>query len=100
MKLLFPLCVFLSFSLQAEYRVYQYSVKLRTSPPNDPISYKKISTLDPVSFIAYNGGRSSVKIDLLRTWMCFGNTGNKKKICPPPASELINELASKTQDLK
>ena len=88
----------LPFGLLAEYRVYQYSVKLKSSPPNDPISYKKISTLDPVSFIAYNGGNSTIKVDLMRTWMCLGNTANKKKICPPPSSVVLNELAKKAEE--
>jgi len=62
-----------SSKLQCEYRVYQYFVfnKLNaaTTPP-----IVNISTLNPSDFIKFHGGRDSVEIKLLRTWMCFGDT--------------------------
>lgn len=74
---------------EATYRVYQYSIKA-TNPYNfDPRNYTVISTLDPVSYLAYHGSRESMQIDLLRSWMCQGYTG-KKKTCLPPLEE-INE---------
>ncbi|MGK0367670.1 MAG: hypothetical protein ACI9QD_000808 [Thermoproteota archaeon] len=77
-------------SVHAEYRVYQYIVK-NLSPnlvdinKNHPII--RTSTLDPVTFVAYNGGKNSVHVDLLRTWKCNGNT-SKKEYCASPYSVL------------
>ena len=47
------------------------------------------STLDPVSFIALNGGNALSKVSLLRTWKCLGYTGGMKPLCPSPDELLI-----------
>ncbi len=50
-----------------------------------------ISSLDPMSYISYNGGSRLVNVDLLRTWICPGHTG-KKEVCPSPYSKLPEEF--------
>ena len=76
--------LFFSFSANAEYRVYQYYVKSKLKLPTDKSGYLVTSTLDPVSYISYHGGNTSLKVDLLRSWMCVGHTGGQKKLCPGP----------------
>lgn len=73
-----------SLTAHAEYRVYQYVVKSRLKAPHAEKGYVVTSTLDPVSYIAYHGGQDSIKVDLLRTWMCMGYTGQGQAICPAP----------------
>lgn len=76
-----------SFKVMAEYRAYQYLIKSKINPSNDELkTYTTIknSTLSPTSFIAYNGGPSTIKIELIHTWMCPGYT-SKKPICKPLA---------------
>ncbi|MEK6624698.1 MAG: hypothetical protein AABY86_07010 [Bdellovibrionota bacterium] len=68
---------------QAEYRVYQYFVKARMYLSYDAQSYMTRSTFDPVSFLAYHGGRDSISVELLNTWICKGHTGGKE-LCPSP----------------
>lgn len=70
---------------QAEYRAYQYIVQ-----SNDPYALATkskpqyiVSTLNPQMYQSYHGGRS-VKIDLLRTWICPGYTGQRLKVCSHP----------------
>lgn len=46
------------------------------------------STLDPVSYTAYNGGNSMLSVDLLRTWICPGYTGGSKATCDSPYGKL------------
>jgi hypothetical protein len=69
-----------SQSLLAEYRVYQYYVQTKlqniTNVPYEVVT----STLDPKSYVAYHGGTESISINLLRSWMCFGNT-SKQDVC-------------------
>jgi len=65
-----------------EYRVFQYYVKSKFKLPYDSEAYLVTSTLDPVSYIAYNGGKDSIKVDLLKTWYCPGDT-SKQEICKP-----------------
>lgn len=64
----------------AEYRVYQYYVQPNSTYPTRAKSTIETSTLDPVSYKAYHGG-SSTKIDLVRTWICPGYTGDGRPPC-------------------
>jgi len=65
---------------QAEYRVYQYYVRTKIANLNSPPATLVTSTLDPKSYAAYNGGSSSIEVNLLRSWVCLGDT-SKKPIC-------------------
>jgi len=67
----------------AEYRVYQYSVTNLNRINNQTTPQIAISTLDPISYVAYHGGSQSIKIDLLDSWMCRGNT-SRNKYCRSP----------------
>lgn len=69
----------------AEYRVYQYTVKARNPFSMDQKSHVVTSTLDPQSYLAYHGGANTLKIDMVRSWMCYGDTSNKE-VCLPPIS--------------
>ena len=75
--------VFWSGAGRAEYRVFQYLVKSKHFIPRDNRPYMVTSTFDPVTYLAYHGGESSLHIELLRTWMCYGDT-SLKKYCNPP----------------
>lgn len=82
-----------SFYSHAEYRVYQYVIKNKiVSAQDQSNSHVVISTLNPVSYVAYNGGSSLVSIDLLRTWMCPGDTSYRKNICNSPYGKLPEEV--------
>lgn len=71
---------FFSLNLFAEYRVYQYyahsKIQNLTNAPYEIIT----STLDPKSYLAYHGGAESIELNLLRSWMCVGNT-SKQEVC-------------------
>lgn len=89
--ILIGLTCLLPLSVMAEYRVYQYSVKSKLQMPRDQKAYIVTSTLDPTSYLSYNGGNEALKIDLMRTWTCKGYTGNGKEICSPPEEAIRNE---------
>lgn len=76
----------------AEYRVYQYIVKSKRGAPHPEKGYIVTSTLDPVSYVAYHGGDTSIKVDLLRTWMCKGYTGAGKPLCESPQKRAQKEM--------
>ena len=71
-SLIFTLPVF------GEYRVYQYYVRSKIKNINPSDAQIVTSTLDPVSYAAYNGGKLSVEVNLLRSWVCVGNTSHKE----------------------
>ena len=87
-NLIFSIFLFLPRQAQAEYRVYQYFVKSKFNLPQDKEGHLVTSTLDPVSYIAYHGGRQSIEVDLLRTWVCKGHTGYFKDFCESPLDKL------------
>jgi hypothetical protein len=92
-KLLVLTILTVTTTAQAEYRVYQYIVKNKISTSNDqPNGHVIISTLDPRSYVSYHGGRSSIEVDLLRTWMCAGDTSYRKKICNSPYGSLPKDV--------
>lgn len=83
--ILFSLLIILMMETSnAEYRVYQYSVKYRKLYEVDTRPNLVTSTLDPVSYVAYHGGRETVLVDLLRSWTCKGYTGKFRAYCPSP----------------
>ena len=81
---------FLSFHALGEYRVYQYIVKNNLPSQQTGSPLIRISTLDPVSFKAYHGGDQTISVDLMRTWICPGNTGRNKDICASPYEKALN----------
>lgn len=88
-KILFITFLF-SLSIQAEYRVYQYIVTNKVQSASDENNSNFIrSTLDPVTYLAYHGGAKLVEVELLRTWICPGYTGNGKDLCASPYSKSL-----------
>lgn len=92
-KLALTSLIFMSASANAEYRVYQYVVKARAPFSINQKSYMVTSTLDPQSYLAYHGGESTLKIDLIRTWMCKGNTSHQE-YCESPYSQMKRAVSS------
>ena len=88
MKTLTLLILTFTSNAFAEYRAYQYVVtnKIQTSldQPNSKIT---LSTLDPISYVAYHGGTTLINVELMRTWICPGDTAGKE-ICPSPYTTL------------
>lgn len=75
--------IILAFSFSpafGEYRVYQYYVRPKIQNLNSSKAELVTSTLNPISYAAYHGGKSAVEVNLLRSWVCLGNT-SKKPIC-------------------
>ncbi len=97
-KLALTFLIILSHSAGAEYRVYQYVVKARNPFSIDQKSFMVTSTLDPQSYLAYHGGRSTLMIDLIRTWMCKGNT-SRQEYCESPYSQMQRELSEEQKGI-
>jgi hypothetical protein len=68
-------------SLSAEYRVYLLNLQL-LKDKNKMI----ISTLDNIQFPGWYRGIRVEKIDLLDSWVCFGDTSGFKPPCDKPVS--------------
>lgn len=71
---------FMPIQAFSEYRVYQYIVKTKIKNLTNTNSEIVTSTLNPVSFIAYHGGKDSLEVNLLRSWQCMGDT-SKQQVC-------------------
>ena len=90
--LITTLLIAFSFQALAEYRVYQYVVTNNIDHIDSPKNNIITSSLDPTSYMAYNGGSTVLSIDLLRTWICPGNTGQRKDTCESPYKKLTKEI--------
>ncbi|MEC7276019.1 MAG: hypothetical protein VXV96_06845 [Bdellovibrionota bacterium] len=90
---LFFLCMVVFQSAHAEYRVFQFAIKAKNPFSLDQKSHIVTSTLDPQSYLAYHGGTETLSIDLMRTWMCRGDTSGQR-ICSPPVmqNETLTEV--------
>ena len=73
-----------------EYRVYQFYVKPVYQIQKDEKSYIVTTTMNPTTYLTYHGGRTSISIDLLRTWTCKGYTGLRKELCKSPSRQVAN----------
>jgi len=95
------LTIFSCFSALAEYRVYQYQVRSRFPTDYESEPHIVTSTLDPVSYLAYHGGETSLKVDLMRSWTCEGHTGNFADYCAGPLERAVasenNEQTAQVQ---
>jgi hypothetical protein len=69
----------------AEYRVYQYMIRDNKRDVSSVVS----SSLAPQSFVAYHGGSSNMKVDLIKTWRCMGDTSGHTPLCLPPESKMV-----------
>jgi hypothetical protein len=76
-KALLILLTLVTTPVFGEYRVYQYYVRSKVQNINSPNAQIVTSTLNPISYAAYNGGKLSVEVSLLRSWVCMGNTSHQ-----------------------
>lgn len=91
--MIFAIIVHLIISnAHAEYRVYQYYVRSKVQNLNPTTPTLVTSNLDPKSYIAYHGGRDSIEISLLRSWLCFGNTAKSPYCTISEGKELSEEI--------
>lgn len=90
-SLILVFTVFLSLPAFGEYRVYQYYVRSKTQNINPGNATLVTSTLNPTSYAAYHGGKLSVEVNLLRSWVCMGNTSGQDICSMSDGRELTTE---------
>lgn len=61
----------------SEYRVYQYWVKSKSREKAELIT----TSLDPKAYLAYYGKENETSINLMRSWICYGDTGGHQAPC-------------------
>lgn len=76
-----------------EYRVYQYYVRTKVSNINPSNATLVTSTLDPISYAAYHGGKASLEVNLLRSWMCMGHTA-RQGFCTMSEGQELKDVAA------
>lgn len=77
---LFALTLLLSLiplGANAEYRVFQYWVKTKSREKAELIT----TSLDPKAYLAYYGNEKETSINLMRSWICYGDTGGHQTPC-------------------
>jgi hypothetical protein len=81
----------LPYVVRAEYRAFQYLIK------SDTFTNTITSARSPQAFKAYHGGPSNLEVNLLKTWICPGYTGQFKPICPSPESQIVEQLKERAK---
>jgi hypothetical protein len=72
----------------AEYRVYEYLVTNKNITNGGPRSSVKLSSYPITTFYSVNGGRKSIDVSLLRTWVCPGDTSQFQQYCKSPLQRI------------
>lgn len=88
----FILALLYSTQAYSEYRVYQYYVRPKIQNLVPVGAELVTSTLDPLSYVAYHGGKDSVEVNLLRSWQCMGNT-SREQVCSISEGKELNGAA-------
>lgn len=83
MKKVALLLFFLSLTSQAAYRVFQLKI-ISYDEKNRPKKQNKVlTTLDPYQYENYHGGFGRMKVEMIDTWFCPGDT-HAKTYCKKP----------------
>lgn len=98
MRKVLTVLTFLSINSMAEYRAYQYYIRPKVDKNQEVKAYLVTSALDPVSYNSYYGGSTSIEVDLLRTWICPGDTSRHKEICRSPYKKYLDALKKQTSE--
>ncbi len=67
-------------SAWAEYRAYELEVFDRTTQ----MSEKIITSFSPADYVLTHGGPDRIGIIIRASWICYGDTSRRKKVCPVP----------------
>lgn len=88
MKKWLTLCLLFSFSSEAAYRVFQLKV-ISYDEKNRPKKENKVlTTLDPYQYENYHGGFGRMKVEMVDTWFCPGDT-HSKDFCKKPKNKSL-----------
>ena len=68
---------------KASYRVYQLKLRHYDQTAKKKINQIVLSALDPVQYESFHGGPGVMKVELLDTWYCPGDT-SRKNYCKKP----------------
>jgi hypothetical protein len=77
------LLFFLAVPAVASYRVHQLRVQYASSPGVFSGGEVVLSTMDGVQYELYHGGTAVVRVQMLDTWYCPGDT-SRHSYCPKP----------------
>lgn len=83
MKHCLVILFFFHFSAFASYRVYQLKVTSYDEKNLPKKQNKVLSTLDPYQYENYHGGYGRMKVEMVDTWFCPGDT-HSKDYCKKP----------------
>ena len=67
-------------SVWAEYRAYELEVFDRTTQTSEKI----ITSFSPADYVLTHGGPDRIGIIIRASWICYGDTSRRKKVCPVP----------------
>lgn len=88
MKYCFLGLIFFNVSGLASYRVFQLKVTSYDEKNRVQKTNKILSSLDPYQYEHYHGGYGRMKVEMIDTWFCPGDT-HSKDFCKKPKNQLL-----------
>jgi hypothetical protein len=85
--------VFNSTSTFASYRVYQLRLRHFDQTAKKKMSEVVVTTMDSEQYQSFHGGSNLMKVEMLDTWYCPGDTSHKK-YCKKPKEPIDRGPAS------
>ncbi len=84
------LCAGLVATARAEYRAYELEVmdkvECALSERKSCARFRVNTAMGPDMYARMHGGNDRIAVQLMATWMCYGDTSFYKAVCPrPPA---------------
>jgi len=74
---------------RAEYRSYELEVTdvldCKLNKREKCRSARVLTSMSPDLYTQTNGGEGRIGVQLLATWMCYGDTSGYREVCPRPA---------------
>jgi hypothetical protein len=77
-------------AVRAEYRGYELEVTdildCKLNKRDKCRSARILTSMSPDLYTQTNGGEGRIGVQMLATWMCYGDTSGYREICPRPAA--------------
>ena len=80
--------------LFASYRVYKLKVVQYDISTKKNLSLEVMSTMDHLQYEHYRSGYGRMKVSLLDTWYCPGDTSRHKLCMKPKEKDIVRGLAA------
>ncbi len=82
--------ILLPRAARAEYRAYELEVTdvldCKLNKRDKCRTARMVTSMSPDLYVQTNGGEGRIGVQLMATWMCYGDTSSYREVCPRPSA--------------